>query len=100
MKLWYTNNSPFTSYTTITLHSDSRSDFSAYVTSHVRYTTYKFVLSALLRTRLLLEMYNIVGASLSKLIQDIMSLMSDVIAASSQSFSYIHAHPFTIRRGL
>ena len=29
MKLLYTNNSPFTSYTTVTLHSDSRRDFSA-----------------------------------------------------------------------
>ena len=38
MKLWYTNNSPFTSYTTVTPHSDFRSDFSAYVTSHVQYT--------------------------------------------------------------
>ena len=38
MKLWYTNNSPFTSYTTLTPHSDSRSDFSTYVTSHVHYT--------------------------------------------------------------
>ena len=36
MKLWCTNNSPFTSYTTVTPHSDSRS---AYVTSHVQYTT-------------------------------------------------------------
>ena len=43
MKLWYTNNSPLTSYTTVTLHSDSRSDFSAYVTSHVQYTTYKII---------------------------------------------------------
>ena len=41
MKLWYTNNSPFTSYTTVTPHSDSRSDTSAYVTSHVQYTAYK-----------------------------------------------------------
>ena len=41
MKLWYTNYSPFTSYTTVTPHSDSRSDFSAYMTSHVQYTTYK-----------------------------------------------------------
>ena len=38
MKLWYTNNSPFTSYTILTLHSDSRSHFSSYVTSHVQYT--------------------------------------------------------------
>ena len=38
MKLWYTNKSPFTSYTTITPHSDSQNDFSAYVTSHVQYT--------------------------------------------------------------
>ena len=43
MKLWYTNNSPFTSYTTVTPHSDSRSDSSAYVTSHVQYTTYKII---------------------------------------------------------
>ena len=35
MKLWYTNNSAFTSYTTVTPHSDFRS---AYVTSHVQYT--------------------------------------------------------------
>ena len=38
---------------------------------------------------------NIVGASLSKLIQDIVSLMSDVMA-SSQSSSDMHIHlPFT-----
>ena len=43
IKLWYTNNSPFTSYTTVTPHSDSRSDSSAYVTSHVEYTTYKII---------------------------------------------------------
>ena len=43
MRLWYTNNSPFTSYTTVTPHSDSRSDFSAYVTSHIQYTTYKII---------------------------------------------------------
>ena len=35
MKLWYTNNSPFTNYTTVTPHSDSQS---AYVTSHVQLT--------------------------------------------------------------
>ena len=38
MKLWYTNNSRFTSYTTLTPHSDSWSDFSSYITSHVQYT--------------------------------------------------------------
>ena len=43
MKLWYTNNSPFTSYTTVTPHSNSQSNFSAYVTSHVQYTTYKII---------------------------------------------------------
>ena len=43
MKLWYTNNSPFTSYTTVTPYSDSQSDFSAYVTSHIQYTTYKII---------------------------------------------------------
>ena len=32
---WYTNNSPFTSYTTVTPHSDSQS---IDVTSHVQYT--------------------------------------------------------------
>ena len=42
MKPWYTNNSPFTNYTTVTPHSDSRSDFSAYVTSHVN-TTHKII---------------------------------------------------------
>ena len=41
MKLWYTINSPFTSYTTVTPHSDSQSDFSAYVTLHIQHTTYK-----------------------------------------------------------
>ena len=40
MKLWYTKNSPFTSYTTVTTHSDSRSNFSFYVTSHVQYTAF------------------------------------------------------------
>ena len=40
-KLWYPSNSPFTSYTTVTPHSDSRrSNFSAYVTSHIQYTTF------------------------------------------------------------
>ena len=43
MKLWYTNNSPFTSYTTVTPHSDSRSDYSAYVMAHIQYTTYKII---------------------------------------------------------
>ena len=42
-QLCHTNNSPFTSYTTVTPHSDSRSDFSAYVTSHVQYTTYEII---------------------------------------------------------
>ena len=37
MKLWYTNNSPFISYTALTPHSNSRSDFSSYVTSHLQY---------------------------------------------------------------
>ena len=37
MKLWYTNNSPFTSYSTVIPHSDSRSNFSTYVMSHVQY---------------------------------------------------------------
>ena len=37
MKLWCTNNSSFTSYTPLTPHSDSQSDFPAYVTSHVHY---------------------------------------------------------------
>ena len=35
MKLWYRNNSAFTSYTILTTHDDSQSDFSSYVTSHV-----------------------------------------------------------------
>ena len=43
MKLWYTNNSPYTSYTPVTVHCYSRSDISAYVTSHVQYTAYKIV---------------------------------------------------------
>ena len=43
MKLWYTNNTPFTSYTTVTPHGYSRSDFSAYVMSHVQYITYKII---------------------------------------------------------
>ena len=30
MKLWYTNNSPFTSYTTVTPHSDSRPEAPTY----------------------------------------------------------------------
>ena len=46
MKLWYTNNFPFTSYTTLTPHSDSRS---AYVTSHVQYTTYKIIATCIER---------------------------------------------------
>ena len=37
MKLWYTNNSPFTSYTPLAPHSGSQSDFSAYVTLHIQY---------------------------------------------------------------
>ena len=36
MKLWYTNNFPFT-YTSVTPHSDSRSNFYAYVMSHLQY---------------------------------------------------------------
>ena len=40
MKLWYTDNPPFTSYTTVTPLSDSQS---AYVTSHVQYTTHKII---------------------------------------------------------
>ena len=44
MKLWYTNNSPFTSYTTITSHSDSQSDFTAYLTYHMfSIPTYKII---------------------------------------------------------
>ena len=43
MELWYTNNSPFTSYTTVTPHNDLRSDFFGYMTSHVQYTTYKII---------------------------------------------------------
>ena len=43
MKLWYTKNCPFTSYTTVTPPSASRSDISAYMTSHVQYTTYKII---------------------------------------------------------
>ena len=38
MKLWYTNNSLFTSYTTITPHNNFRSNFFTYVMSHVQYT--------------------------------------------------------------
>ena len=30
-------------YITVTLHSDSRSDSSTYMTSHVQYTTYKII---------------------------------------------------------
>ena len=41
--------------------------------------------------RKLCKLENVVGASLSKLIQNIMSLMSDVI----QSSSYMHIHNFT-----
>ena len=43
MKLWYINNSPFTSYTTVTPYSDLGSDFFAYVTSHIQYTMYKII---------------------------------------------------------
>ena len=43
MKLWDSSNSPFTIYTTITPHSDSRSNYSTYVTSYVQYTTYKII---------------------------------------------------------
>ena len=51
MKLWYTNNSPFTSYTTVTPHSDSRS---IDVTSHVQYTeVIVCVLRVLLRFQLM-----------------------------------------------
>ena len=41
--LVHPNNSSFTSYTIVTPHSDSRTDFSAYVTSDVHYTTYKII---------------------------------------------------------
>ena len=53
MKLWYTNNSPFTSYTTVTPHNDSRSDFVAYVTSRVQYTTYKIIATCIERATVL-----------------------------------------------
>ena len=45
MKLWYTNNSPFTSYTTVTLTATPEAIVSAYVTSRVQlaYTTYKII---------------------------------------------------------
>ena len=44
MKLWNTNNTPYASYTTLTLHSDFRSDFSSYMMSHIQYTyTYKVI---------------------------------------------------------
>ena len=53
MKLWYINKSPFTSYTTVTPHSDSQGDFLAYVTSHVQYTTYKIIATCIERTTML-----------------------------------------------
>ena len=43
MKLWYTNNSPFTSYRTLTPHSDSWSDFSCYVCRTFIIRTYKII---------------------------------------------------------
>ena len=58
MKLWYTNNSSFTSYTTVTPHSDSRSDISAYVMSHVQYTIIACIECAtMLRANIILVMY-------------------------------------------
>ena len=46
-KLWYTNNSPITSYTALTPHN-SRSDFSSYETSRIlRIKSLLRVLSAL-----------------------------------------------------
>ena len=54
LKLWYTNNSPFTSYTTVTPHSDSRSDFLAYVMSRIQYTyTYKIIATCIERATVL-----------------------------------------------
>ena len=43
MKLWYTSNSPNTSYTIVTPHSYSQSDVSAYVMPHIQYTMYKII---------------------------------------------------------
>ena len=40
---WYTYNFTFTSYTTITPHSNSQSDFFAYVMSHVQCTMYRII---------------------------------------------------------
>ena len=50
MKLWYTNNSSFTSYTTFTPHSESRSDFSSYMTSNVHLLMYKIIAMCIERT--------------------------------------------------
>ena len=70
MKLWYTNNSPFTSYTTVASHSDYRSDFSIYMTSHVQYTTYKIIAcidrATVLRANTSRMRCIVHGASLSK----------------------------------
>ena len=41
---WYTNKFSFTSYATITPHSDSRSEFPTYMTSHIEYIlAYKII---------------------------------------------------------
>ena len=37
MELWYTNQPPFTSYTSLTPCSSTRRDFPTYVTSHIPY---------------------------------------------------------------
>ena len=66
MKLWYTNNSPFTSYTTVTPHSDSRSDFSTYVTSHVQYTTYKIIVYIERATVLRADITSVMHASIKQ----------------------------------
>ena len=43
MKLWYTKNPPFTSYTTVTPHGDSREAIFLLTRRHVQYIAYKII---------------------------------------------------------
>ena len=58
MKLWYTNNSLFTSYTTLTPHSDSQSNFFSLMLRHTfNVLTYKIVATCIEHTTMF-QAYN------------------------------------------
>ena len=73
MKFWCTNNSPFTSYTTVTPDSDSGSDYSTYVTSHDQYTTYKIIACIECATALWANIMLVTRASIYKAGEGVLS---------------------------